>query len=227
MKHSACGYCKWKANGGHTVAMRMIDALADLLLGAQCPGCDVPRWGICPDCASQLAVPPQHVTRTGLVPIVAANPYRPLLCRIIPRYKDDGALHIEQFLVRRLAEALRVLSPPPDAVLVHVPSRPKAVRERGFDHGARLAAGAGKLVGLRTSRALRRRAGGRDQQKLDKTSRDSNMRQVMQARIRGGQAVLIDDIVTTGASLREASRALAAAGVAVVGAAIIANADHT
>ena len=140
MKHSACGYCKWKANGGHTVAMRMIDALADLLLGAQCPGCDVPRWGICPDCASQLAVPPQHVTRTGLVPIVAANPYRPLLCRIIPRYKDDGALHIEQFLVRRLAEALRVLSPPPDAVLVHVPSRPKAVRERGFDHGARLAA---------------------------------------------------------------------------------------
>ena len=49
----------------------------------------------------------------------------------------------------------------------------------------------------------------------------------MQARIRGGQAVLIDDIVTTGASLREASRALAAAGVAVVGAAIIANADHT
>ncbi|WP_296137726.1 ComF family protein [uncultured Tessaracoccus sp.] len=205
--------------------MRIIDALADLLLGARCPGCDRPRLGFCPDCAAALAVPPHAVDRVRGLPLVAANPYRPLLATAIPRYKDDGALHLERVLADRLSEALRALGPPPDAVLVPVPSRPSAVRARGFDHGMRLAGLAGRRLGLRAVRGLRRRGRGQDQQRLGARSRARNMLGAMRAGRVPGVAVLVDDVVTTGSSLTEACRALRAAGVPVLGAATIADAD--
>ena len=207
--------------------MRVLDALADLLLGSQCPGCDVPRWGICPQCAEELDVQPAVVARPGLPPVVAANPYRPLMDRVIPRYKDDGALHLEGALARRLQAAVAALSPPSDAWVVPVPSRPGAVRARGFDHAARLASAVGRTTGLRSRRGLRRSSAGTDQQALGKASRKSNMHGSMRACMRGGRVVLVDDIITTGASLAEAVRALEFAGVDVVGAAVIANADRS
>ena len=145
-------------------------------------------------------MPPHAVDRVRGLPLVAANPYRPLLATAIPRYKDDGALHLERVLADRLSEALRALGPPPDAVLVPVPSRPSAVRARGFDHGMRLAG-------------------------LGARSRARNMLGAMRAGRVPGVAVLVDDVVTTGSSLTEACRALRAAGVPVLGAATIADAD--
>lgn len=208
------------------LGMKVLDALADLLLGSRCPGCDVPRWGLCPQCADELDVQPTAVSRPGLPRVVAANPYRPLLNRVIPRYKDDGALHLERALAERLQAAVVALSPPPDAWIVPVPSRPSAVRARGFDHGARLASAVGRSTGLSSRRALRRSSRGSDQQLLGKESRRSNMRGSMRACIRGGRVVLVDDIVTTGASLVEAVRALELVGTHVVGAAVIADADR-
>lgn len=205
--------------------MRIIDALADLLLGAQCPGCDQARWGFCPDCWQALDRPPEPAPRLGGLPIMAANDYRPILSSGIPRYKDDGALHLERALSIRLAAAVSALAPPPDAILVPVPSRPAAVRSRGFDHGARLAERAGRLVGLRSRRALRRTGRSADQQGLRAGERASNTAGTMRAVGVPGPVVIVDDIVTTGSSLAEASRALTAAGCRVLGAAVIADAD--
>ena len=207
------------------MSVRIIDALADLLLGAQCPGCDEPRWGLCPDCAGALDVTPAAVERPGLPPIVAANPYRPHLCKIIPRYKDDGALHIERALSHRLAAAVAALQLPSDTWLVPVPSRPSAVRARGFDHAARLAAAAARATGLRSRRGLRRRSKGSDQLELGRASRSRNMHGSMRSTMRAGKAVIVDDIVTTGSSLAEAVRALERSGVDVLAAAVIANVD--
>lgn len=205
--------------------MRIIDALADLLLGAQCPGCDGARWGFCPECFEALDEPPAPALRDGDLPIMAANPYRPLLSAALPRYKDDGALHLERTLAQRLSAAVAALHPPDGTLLVPVPSLPSSVRARGFDHGRRLAERAGRPLGLRARGTLRRRGRGSDQQGLGADARVRNLSGTMRARTTTAPVIITDDVVTTGASLHEAHRALVEAGVRVLGAAVIADAD--
>lgn len=204
--------------------MRIVDACADLLLGATCPGCNRAHWGLCPQCLVQLDQTPQLVRRAHLTVAAAAN-YRPILARTIPSYKDDGALHLESVLSGLLARAVASLAPPPHAVLVPMPSLKAAVRRRGLDHAARLAGKAARLTGLRMQPALTRAPAGLDQQGLGRAARKANVAGSMRAKLPRGPVILVDDIVTTGATLIEAERALRKVKATVLAAAVIANAD--
>lgn len=205
---------------------RLIDAAADLLLGAACPGCRAPGWGLCRDCLKALEGPVRHLDRGLDAPLTAACPYRPVLNHVVPRYKDDGALHLAGMLSELLARAVAGLSPPHGTILTPVPSRPSAVRARGDDHALRLARGAARRLGLPTATLLVRAVSGRDQEELGREARAANLAGSMAGRPSPRPVVVVDDVVTTGASLREAVRALRAAGVVVVGAAVIADADY-
>lgn len=202
-----------------------LHAAADLLLGATCPGCRNPGWGVCAACCKELAAAPELIDRGLPVPLAAACQYRPLLEHIIPRYKDDGALHLNGVLAVLLARAVWNLAPPPGVVLVPVPSRPSAVRERGFDHGRNLAAAAARRLRLNWRPLLTRRSGGEDQLGLGRDERRRNLDHSMSARAYGAPVVVVDDVATSGASLREAVRALTSAGTRVIGAAVIAQAE--
>lgn len=202
-----------------------LDAAADLLLGATCPGCAVPGWGLCAGCRDQLAGPPEQIDRGVPVPVVAACQYRPILEHVIPRYKDDGALHLCGPLGDLLARAVRALAPPSQALLVPIASRPAAVRERGFDHARRLAAHAARRTGLGHRALLTRRPSGEDQLGLGRSQRGLNLAGAMRAAPAPLPVVIVDDVATSGASLREAFRALREAGNQVVGAAVIAQAE--
>lgn len=195
----------------------VIDAAADLLLGATCPGCDAPGWGICGACRWLLDAPPVRVPGLRGLEVIAANPYRPVLEHVVPRYKDDGALHLERALAQRLAAAVEAWRPPPGTLLVPVASLPANVRARGFDHGWRLARLAARRTGLGAARLLRRRGGGADQAGLGRGDRQRNLDHAMVARPTPRPVLIVDDIVTTGASLREARRALQQVDVLIVG----------
>lgn len=204
----------------------LLDAAADLLLGSACPGCRRPGLGICGACADVLRAPAFRLERGVPLPLAAANPYRPLLEHIVPAYKDDGALHLSGFLGRRLASAVQMLEPPEGTVLVPAPSMPSAVRRRGFDHTRALASVAARTLGLAHHRWLRRGRGGADQSTLGRGQRSTNLAGAMRAV--GGACqtvVIVDDLVTTGATLREAHRALTAVGVRVWGGAVIGDVD--
>lgn len=206
-----------------------LDAASHLFLGSVCPGCGLPSWSLCRPCAQALrASPPRRVQRPGLagVPVVAANDYRPLVEHLVPAFKDDGALHLAKVLAARLAAAVVALDPPPDAVLVPVPSLAAKVRARGLDHGRRLAAGAATLTGLRWVPLLARAASGVDQRQLGRRGRRSNVARSMRARRGGAPVVLCDDVITTGASLLEALRAVSCTGDEVVGIAVVGDADR-
>lgn len=200
-------------------------AAADLLLGASCPGCRNPGWGVCSACRTALSDPPELIDRQLGVPITAACQYRPLLEHIIPRYKDDGALHLNETLATLLARAVWSLEPPPDAVLVPVPSRPSAVRLRGFDHGRNLAGSAARRCRLTWQPLLARRSTGEDQLGLGRDQRQRNLDHSMFAKVSDAPLIVVDDVATSGASLREAVRALRSAGTQVIGAAVIAQAE--
>lgn len=227
-----------------TRARGLVDAAAGLLLGAACPCCGVPSWGPCAGCGAELADPrPCPVTASGVspvgVPVWAASAYEGVWRGAIVAYKERRAWH----LVRPLGDALAlgvaaalardeagpgVRGEGGGVLLVPLPSRGAAVRERGLDVTAALAARAASALtqaGLsaRVERSLVLARGGVDQGGLGAAGRWQNRAGSLVARP-GPQArrVVVDDITTTGASLVAAVSALAAAGVPARAAAVVA-----
>jgi predicted amidophosphoribosyltransferase len=114
---------------------------------------------------------------------------------------------------------------PAPPVLVPVPSRRSAARARGGDHVLRLARRAAREVGAELARPLWLLGGVRDSAGLGETERARNVSHRMRALAAppgAGPVLLVDDIVTTGSTLIEASRALRAGGWTVLDAAVVA-----
>ena len=172
------------------------------------------------------------------VPVVAAGEYSGVLRAVILSAKERGSLGTVPVLAERLAVSVAILclaaGTEGPLVLVPVPSPPGRVAERGLDFTSSLAriaarrlvaAGVPTLVcaGLR----LRRRPV--DQAGLGQLERQRNLAGAFAAagRLPAGQVVVLDDIVTTGATLAEAVRALAASGRTPVGAATVAATPRT
>ena len=215
----------------------MLASLLDLVLPQPCAGCGGPEaW--CDACAGVLAAAaraPVGVTAPDPVPpgfpyAAAAAGYDGAVRGALLAHKERGRLALGRPLGRALAAAAGCLSPPAHVVLVPVPSSRAAVRARGHDHArrlARLAAAALRAGGHpATARPLLApvRALG-DQSGLGAAARAENLKGAFRARpeLPPGLVVLVvDDVVTTGASLAEATRALQAAGAVVHGAATVA-----
>ena len=222
-----------------TVAQRWVAAAGELLLGARCHGCGAAWWGVCPDCRTELAARLPRWIRpdpcpTGFPRTVASSTYDPLLRGLINAHKERQALGLTPVLGRRLALSVQALLyarevEPGSAVrLVPIPSAARAVRERGFDATAAMARTAARRLrpGYRTSvtTALVQAPGVRDQAGLDAHARQANLAGGFRPRRRlpGPPVVLVDDLVTTGSSLTEATRVLRRAGIPVLGAATVA-----
>jgi predicted amidophosphoribosyltransferase len=218
----------------------LLDAAADLFLGATCPGCGRPGRRLCQGCAEALGrdVVRSHrrATLTGL-PLWAAGDYIGLPQRLIQAAKGERRWDIVDTLGSRLARAvagvLGEVGWRGPIVLVPVPSSRAAVRSRGFDVGLRLAVAAqARLVGVgvdtRTCALLVHGRAVVDQAGLGWAERQANLDHAHRLRSRRSPpgptrpGILVDDVVTTGASLAEAWRALAVAGGHILGAATVA-----
>jgi predicted amidophosphoribosyltransferase len=215
----------------------VLAALLDLVLPEPCAGCggSGPWCAGCADVLAAVARRPLGRTRPDPTPAgfpraAAAAVYEGAVRGALLAHKERGRLGLAAPLGRALAAAVVVLDPPPGAVLVPVPSRRSVVRERGHDHARRLArvaeralAEVGRPARVRPLLAVARGTG--DQSGLDATRRSANLSGALRvvAKLPAGlPVVIVDDIVTTGASVTEAARALAAAGAVVHGAATVA-----
>jgi predicted amidophosphoribosyltransferase len=115
-------------------------------------------------------------------------------------------------------------------LLVPVPSSRTAIRDRGDDVVELLARGtARRLRGdVRVARVLTQRRVVADSAGLSATARAVNLHEALgiragrRSRLAGVPVVIVDDLVTTGATLTEAARALRSVGANVVGAAAVA-----
>ena len=204
--------------------MSLLDAAVDLYLGGQCHGCGTPGRSPCPACRLALRPRPHEVARAGLdVPVVAALTYDEA-ARFVIAYKDRDAWQLTPPLGQALAGAVGALAEEIGAgVLVPVPSSPASVRQRGFDHTATLAGWVARRAGLRWSPILRRVAAAPDQMTLGADSRLAAQDHTMRARPGSRPVIVIDDVLTTGATAAEAVRALRAGGHLVLGVAAIAD----
>ncbi len=219
-------------------------ALADLVLPRTCAGCGLPGHLLCRRCAALLARPHLATPRRfpeGLPPTVAAGAYDGPVRPAVLAFKERGRAELARPLGTALALAVAAVvsavpGPPAGVRLVPVPSSAAALRTRGRDHVRELvghAVGELRAAGLPASQArlLRRHGRVRDSAELSAGQRRANLAGTF-ALAPGADAgeallVLVDDVVTTGATLTEAASVLApllrAGGPPVLGAVVAAT----
>lgn len=195
--------------------------LAAFLLAASCPGCDAPGQLLCAPCRAALAAAPRTVTTPEGLHVQAALSFEGVPARCIRKLKGEGETLLARPLGAALAAVLQAqLGGGVDTRAVPIPTRRSSFRSRGYRVPDLLVRRAGS-VPARLLSAIRPIA---DQRGLGVRERAENVRGSMRARTRGAgeRIVLVDDVVTTGATFDEAARVMREAGFTVAAAVALA-----
>lgn len=145
-----------------------------------------------------------------------------LVLEVIHRYKYQRALWFEPFLADLLVRASRpALAKEHWDMIIPVPLHPLKKREREFNQAERLAARLGEATGLPVkTRELRRVEPTRTQTLLTRKQRAANVHRAFAVRpgcqLEGRRVILVDDVLTTGATTSACARALRNAGAVAV-----------
>ncbi|MGN9836886.1 ComF family protein [Nonomuraea sp. H19] len=218
------------------ILIRVLSAVLDLVLPQTCAGCRAKGARYCGRCLAELtAHPARRLPRPrlpGTPDCWSASTYEGAVRKAIVAYKERGAVALAGVLAEALVFTAVMAIGGTGALwaggrfaVVPVPSRRGSVSARGHDPVGRLAglvAGRLRAYGLAAEpwAALSQARRVADQAGLNSAERAANLAGSLRV---GGAAkgppvacvLLVDDIVTTGATLVEASRALRSAGVRV------------
>ncbi|KAB1641163.1 ComF family protein [Gulosibacter chungangensis] len=220
------------------------DALATLF-PVSCGGCGASDTRLCRECLDALgcAVDPGLDEFPDLeLRVISAMPYVPELQTVLDSFKERGRADLAKELssllrisLRRIGTLVRTEDGSGVAstarsdeplLLIPVPSTKLARARRGYDHIQLLLERA--VPKSRPVAALRHARKVADQSRLDRQARVQNLHGAFAASpmVRGRRCVVVDDLLTTGATLAEATRALRAAGAIVIGAAVVARVER-
>ncbi|MCB1785007.1 MAG: ComF family protein [Gammaproteobacteria bacterium] len=202
--------------------------------GSACRLCNAPADGVCQACLAELprnrnacvrCALPLGTTSTSLCGECLRHPptfdraVAPLLYvapvdDLIAGFKYHHRLADGRFLADLLAGELARREPFPQ-LLLPMPSSARRLRERGFNQAAELTRRLARQLGIEWSTAaLRRGDGARPQRGLGRAARLRNLQGAFAAAAGlPSHIALVDDVITTGATVEAASRALREAGV--------------
>jgi ComF family protein len=219
-----------------------LDLMGDAVAPSRCAACDsvVRRLAaFCPACAATVErMPPsadegaEHEDPQDEHAPIAAFAYGGAVAVAITRMKYERRPDLARPLGHLFASALATRVTTLDGLLVvPVPLHPLRLAERGFNQSALLARQAcSQLGGDFSPRALVRVRDTERQASLDRAGRLRNVEDAFLARrpdrVEGRRILLVDDVTTTGATLRACAQALRNAGALEVASAVVARAHR-
>lgn len=219
--------------------IEFVDAIGDLVMPRECVGCGAPRHRLCDACvraAADLTIHRPTPPPPGFPLCVSFGEYAGSLRLAIIAVKERGRRDLVVPLAGLLADAVEAVRPPVTAhdrrvFVVPIPSTPAAARARGGDHMLRIARALRRTPGLEAppvAQMLRPPKKSVDAVGLSRLERVATRSQAFGVRrgawplVQGAHLILVDDLVTSGATLAAAAGVLRAAGAASVRAATIA-----
>jgi ComF family protein len=203
--------------------------LLDLLLPPACAACGRVGAVLCDRCIASMTPPDPGsfvvpdggiVVGGSLLLAVGALTYRGATRRALGRLKYAGTARVAAPLAAVAAPAVdRLLAVSGPAVMVPVPVHPTRERQRGYNQARLIADALAHPRGLRVMELLERRQATERQHRLDRAARLRNLRDAISVR-KGvtvpATIVVVDDILTTSATLEACATVLLAAGARAV-----------
>ncbi len=169
---------------------------------------------------------PKNIRSVGCNTLIKIGFYDPenegITERLILDQKDNLNKQLSRFLAEQLSIPIRayLISSKKsfsDVIITYAPRSRKAVNEKGFDQAEIMAKLCAENLGCRFERLLTRSSGGKQQKELDSSARIENAKRTFELKrtdfSKKSTIVIVDDIVTTGASLSACVALLKNAGV--------------
>ncbi len=199
--------------------LRLKDIVLDAVFPKTCLGCGKEGKYICEKCDLFISEAPDIFLGGDLVQVFSAWEYEGLVKKAILGIKYGHAYDIINELVEKTLK-IKELDFPENVVITFVPLFRKKEKERGFNQAEVIARKLGKELGIKVFTLLEKIKDTKSQTKLDRQERLDNIRGAF--RLRSGQAMsvghrlpdilLVDDVWTSGATMRECARVLKKAG---------------
>lgn len=223
--------------------MGLLQGIAELLAPTRCAGCELPGELLCAHCREGLPrVDPACACAScgapfgGLVctecwdtqyafeAAIALGELSGSLARAVVLHKDAGERRLGGVLGSLVGECVAASWGSWTDAVCWIPPTAAAIARRGFDHGASLAVPTAECLGVPAISLLERRRA-KDQRTMGRLQRLASAEGSFSAAASVPSRVLIvDDVLTTGATLDAAAQALLAAGATAVRAAVVARA---
>jgi len=208
-------------------ARKLVQSLAtavlDLLAPERCLACEAlapGSSGYCAECGEPEPLFDVACHVDG-VPVFAGARYAEPLISAIHRFKYGSAPELSAALCRHAARGIDLLGIEPGDVWVPVPLHPLRLAERGYNQAALIARELARIQRAQVdTRRLCRVRQTEQQAKRDRRGRAENVAEAFRARDAATprrRVVLVDDVVTTGATLSSCIRALREAHDEVIG----------
>jgi ComF family protein len=191
--------------------------ILQLLFPERCVGCGAsPNAGdlLCRKCAGEWLFPIHNKIED--IHLISSAYYSQSISHIVLKAKENNDSRARQVLAQAIASEIssHIGS---QKILLPIPSSSAANRRRGFDHAYLLAREVAYLTGCKVWQGLRANRKVKDQTRLLHDQRFTNLSGAYSLNLGNEMSegiVLVDDLVTSGASLREAIRALKTAEIA-------------
>ena len=185
--------------------------LVELLGPGRCAGCGAIGAVLCGSCVRSLRRPEGLLRPAWVRRLIAAWTYEGAARSLVLALKLSADRDAAVPLVDGMVAAARAAGVPV-GVVTWVPARDGDARRRGFDHARILAEAFALRVGLPVEPLLRRRRATLDQAGLSAEQRRANLRGAFAALAGPQVVILVDDLVTTGATSSSCARVLRAKG---------------